>query len=178
MSVKWCGAASAVTRKPSALAARTSATLPAVDRCSRWMRAPVRRAQLDVAMDHQLLGDRRPAGQAEVAAARALVHHRTLGQRGDLAVLRQRDVEGARVLERVPHQLRILHAVAVVGEQVDSGSSELAERRQRLALAVDGDASGGMDVAQPGAVALGRARTRSRTASPAPARCWASPRSR
>ena len=38
--------------------------------------------QLDVAVDHQLLGDRRPAGQAELAAAAALVHHRPLGERG------------------------------------------------------------------------------------------------
>ena len=52
-------------------------------------RAPVSRRQLDVAVDHQLLGDRRPAGQAEVAAARALVHHRALGEAGDLAVLGQ-----------------------------------------------------------------------------------------
>ena len=44
VSVKWCGVASAVTGRPSRLAARTSSTLPAVDRCNRWMRAPVSRA--------------------------------------------------------------------------------------------------------------------------------------
>ena len=41
-----------------------------------------------------------------------------------------------RVLQRVAHQLRVLHAVAVVGEQVDPGGGQLAERRQRRALAI------------------------------------------
>ncbi len=49
--------------------------------------------QLDVAMDHQLLGDARPAREAEPAAARALVHDRALGEPGDLAVLGERDAE-------------------------------------------------------------------------------------
>ena len=71
-----------------------------------------------------------------MAAARALVHHRALGERGDLAVLGQGDVEGAGVLERMAHQLRILHAVAVVGEQVHAGGGQLAERRQCRAFAI------------------------------------------
>ena len=45
MSVKWCGAASAVTASPDALAAATSATEPAVDRCRKCIRAPVSRAR-------------------------------------------------------------------------------------------------------------------------------------
>ena len=43
MRLKWCGVASAVTGSPSALARRTSATLPAVDRCRKCARAPVSR---------------------------------------------------------------------------------------------------------------------------------------
>ena len=36
--------------------------------------------QLEVAMDHQLLGEGRPAWQAELAAALSLVHHRAGGE--------------------------------------------------------------------------------------------------
>ena len=36
--------------------------------------------ELDVAVHHQLLGERRPPRQAESAAARALVHDRALGE--------------------------------------------------------------------------------------------------
>ena len=43
VSVKWCGQASAVTGRPSALAARTSSTLRAVERWSRCSRQPVMR---------------------------------------------------------------------------------------------------------------------------------------
>ena len=42
----WCGAASAVTARPSALARRTSSTEPAVERCRKWIGAPVRRASV------------------------------------------------------------------------------------------------------------------------------------
>ena len=43
---------------------------------------------------------------------------------------------GSGVLQRAAHQLRVLHAVAVVGEQVHAGRGQLAERRQLLAVAV------------------------------------------
>ena len=99
--------------------------------------------QLDVAMDHQLLGDRRPAGHAELAAALPFVHHRPVGQGADLAVLGEHDVEPERVLHRPAHQQRVLHAVAVVGEQAHAGVGELAERRQLLAAAPDRDAPAG-----------------------------------
>ena len=39
----WCGAASAVTGSPSALARRTSSTEPAVERCRKCTGAPVSR---------------------------------------------------------------------------------------------------------------------------------------
>ena len=44
-------------------------------------------------MDHQLLGDARPAREAEPAAALTLVHDGALGEAGDLAVLGERDAE-------------------------------------------------------------------------------------
>ena len=58
----------AASTRPSRAARRPwpparASTLRAVDRCSRWIRAPVSRAQLDVAVDHQLLGDA-PASRA------------------------------------------------------------------------------------------------------------------
>ena len=60
--------------------------------------------ELDVTEQHQLLGERRPARQPQPAAARTLVHHRSLGERRHLAVLRQHHTERLRVLERAPHQ--------------------------------------------------------------------------
>ena len=86
--------------------------------------------QFDVAVDHQLLGDRRPARQPEAAAARSLVHHRTRGEPGDLAVLGERDPEAVGVLERPAHEERVLHAVAVVGEDPHAGRGQFGERRQ------------------------------------------------
>ena len=55
----------------------------------------------------------------------------------DLAVLGEHDVEPERVLHRPAHQQRVLHAVAVVGEQVDPGRDELGERRQLLPRPTD-----------------------------------------
>ena len=106
--------------------------------------------QLDVAMDHQLLGDARPAREAEPAAARALVHDCALGEPGDLAVLGERDAETQRVLEGATHQQRVLHAIAVVGEQRDTGGRQLGERRQLLAEATDRDAARGRHLAEAG----------------------------
>ena len=84
----------------------------------------------------------------------ALVHHRAFGEPGHLAVLGERDAEVERVLERPAHQQRILHAVAVVGEEVHAGGGELGERRELLAVAADRDRSRREHVAQPGELAL------------------------
>ena len=111
--------------------------------------------QLDVAVDHQLLGDRGPAGQAELAAAPSLVHDRPPGEAGDLAVLGEHHVEAQRVLHRPAHQQRVLHAVAVVGEDAHAGGGELGVRRQRLARPAHRDAAGRQHLAQPGLLALG-----------------------
>ena len=96
------------------------------------MPRPGEAAQLDVAVDHQLLGERRPAGEAELAAAVPLVHHRSAREPGHLAVLGEHHVQAERVLHRPAHQQRVLHAVAVVGEDPHAGGDELAERRQLL----------------------------------------------
>ncbi len=110
--------------------------------------------QLDVAVEHQFLGDRRPAGQAEPAAARSFVHHGALGEPFDLAVLGQGDPEPIGVLEGPTHQERVLHAVAVVGEDPHAGVSEFGERRQLRAGTADGDRPGGQDLAESCSLAL------------------------
>ena len=56
-------------------------------------------------------------------------------RRADLAVLGEHDAEPERVLQRPAHQQRVLHAVAVVGEEAHAGGGELGERRQLLARA-------------------------------------------
>ena len=110
--------------------------------------------ELDVAVEHQLFGDRRPARHAHRAAAFAFVHHGTFGEPGDLTVLGEGDTEAAGVLQRPPHQQRILHAGAVVGEEVHTGSGELGIRRQRLTEAANRDATGRQHLAQGGQIAL------------------------
>ena len=110
--------------------------------------------QFDVAVQHQLLGDRRPSRQAQAAAAVALVHHCARREALDLAVLRQRDAEPVGILERSTHEERVLHPVAVVGEQLHTGTGELGERGEGLPRPADGDRSGRQHLAQPGAFAL------------------------
>ena len=60
----------------------------------------------------------------------ALVHHGTLGEPFDLAVLGEHDAEIGGVLDRPPHQERILHTVAVVGEDVHAGIGQFGKRRE------------------------------------------------
>ena len=67
-------------------------------------------------------------GSTEPAAALPFVHHRTLGEAGDLAVLGERDAEAERVLERPPHEERVLDAAAVVGEDPHADRGEFGER--------------------------------------------------
>ncbi len=137
MRLMWCGAASAVTAHAVGLGPADELHAPRGRQVEDVDAGPGEPGQLDVAMDHQLLGDRRPAGQAELAAAVPLVHHRALRERGDLAVLGEDDVEAERVLHRPAHQQRVLHAVAVVGEDPHARGDQLAERRQLLAGAAD-----------------------------------------
>ena len=117
MRLKWCGVASAVIGKPVGLGPTHQLDAPRGRQVQEVHRHPGEPHQFDVAVQHQLLGDRRPSRQAEATAAVALVHHRARREPLDLAVLRQRDAEPVGVLERSTHQQRILHAVAVVGEQ-------------------------------------------------------------
>ena len=82
------------------------------------------------------------------------MHHRAFGQPGDLAVLGERDVEPERVLERTSHQQRVLHAVAVVGEDPHADGGEFGERGELVTVPADGDRRCRKHVAQPGPHAL------------------------
>ena len=144
-----------MTGSPSALAARTRSTLRAVERCSRWMRAPVRRHS---SMSRWTISSSATAGQP--GRPSSLQHWPScitapVRQAADLAVLGEDDVETERVLHRPAHQQRVLHAVAVVGEEAHPGVGELGERRQLLARPADRDAAGRQHLAQPGRLTLG-----------------------
>ena len=113
------------------------------------------RGQQDVAGDDRLLGDRRPAGQAQDPGQLALVHLRALGQPGLLRVLRDDAVEGLHVLQRAPHQVRVGDALAVVGEDPHAGRGvgHRAELGQPLAGQAHGDRADREHVAVPGLAA-------------------------
>ena len=93
-----------------------------------------------VARDDGLLGDAGPAGQPEAAGELALVAAgRRPGEVGVLRVLGDDAAEGADVLQRPPHHPRVVHALAVVGEDPHLGArarhqaelGELLARRGR-----------------------------------------------
>ena len=69
-----------------------------------------------VARDDRLLGDGRPAGEAEFARERALVHLGALGEARLLRVLGDHAVERLDVLECAAHEQRVGHAESVVAE--------------------------------------------------------------
>ena len=74
VSVKWCGQASALTRRPWAFAARTISTAPAVDTCWKWTVRAGDPGEDEVPGDDDLLGRGRTPGDPETARPLALVH--------------------------------------------------------------------------------------------------------
>ena len=121
MSSRWCGVTSAVTSTPRPLAQRRISTEPGRgDVADVQPRADVL-GQQHVAGDDRLLGDRRPAAQAEHAGPLALVHLRVLGQPRLLRVLGDDAVERLDVLQRPAHQHRVRDAVPVVAEDPHPG---------------------------------------------------------
>jgi hypothetical protein len=65
VSTRWWGVTSAVTSQPLPFAQRMSSTLPAVLTWQTCRRLPTWAVEQAVAGDDRLLGDGRPAGQAE-----------------------------------------------------------------------------------------------------------------
>jgi hypothetical protein len=105
-------------------------------------------SERDVAHYHQLLRFGGHAGDAETARPLPFVHVAVGGEGVVFAMLRERDVQSGRVLERAAHQPVVLHAVAVVGEDPHTEGGHLCHRRELLAVAADADRSGDVYVAQ------------------------------
>ena len=86
----------------------------------------------EIALDHHRLGERRPAGQAELGRHRALVHLPVAGQRRLLLVQRQRAPGDGAVGERVAHHPGGRDRPAVVGERDRAERRQLRHLRQLL----------------------------------------------
>ena len=92
--------------------------------------------------------------QAEPRAHDPLVHRAAVRERRLLAVVGDRDAEGARVLERGAHELRADHRLAVVAHRHGAGADHLAELGERLALLADRDRADRIDARRAGALRL------------------------
>ena len=114
--------------------------------------------QQHVAGDDRLLGHGRPAGQPQLRRDEPLVHLGALGQARVLGVLGDHAVEGLHVLQRAPHQHRVVHALAVVAEHADAGAGvrHRVELGEALALEAHGDRADGADGAPAGGLAAHR----------------------
>jgi hypothetical protein len=97
-----------------------------------------------VALHHDGLAGRGRPAQAEQRGHRPFVHGRAVRQRGLLAVIDDREVEGARVLQRPPHDARAGHRPAVVGHRHAAGLAQVAVLRQLLAQRAAGDGADGV----------------------------------
>jgi hypothetical protein len=113
--------------------------------------ADVRREK-NVAGDDRLLGDRRPALQAEHPGQLALVHLGALGEARLLRVLRDDAAERLDVFQRPPHQHRVGDAMPVVGEDPHPGCGvgHRAELGQPLTGEPDGDRPDGLHITVTG----------------------------
>ena len=155
VSSRWCGVTSAVTATPLPFAHRMISTDPAVDTWQTCKDGVDVGGEQAVARDDRLLRGGWPAGQAEPGGDLALVELRALGQPRLLSVLRDHAVERLDVLKRPPHQQRVGHAQAVVGEDPDAGGGvgHRAELGELLAVQADRDRADWPDVDVPGLVA-------------------------
>ena len=113
-------------------------------------RAAGHAAELDVAVDLELLAERRPAEHAEARGGAALVDDAVRGERLDLAVRGDDLVELAHVLHAGAHHAGALDAVAVVGEGDRALHDHVADLRERLALLAHRERADGAHVAEAG----------------------------
>ena len=90
--------------------------------------------EVAIAPDHHRLGDRRPAGEAELGRDRSVVHLPVARERRLLLVQRQQPASDGAVLERALHQPGGHDRVAVVGERGRSEARELGHLGQLLPL--------------------------------------------
>ena len=158
VSTRCCGVHSAVTRTPSAFAARTRSTDARARHVQHVVAAAGELREREVARHDRRLRLRGPARDPEPGRPRTFVHVAAAHERGIFGVLREhRAGQRAEVLERAAHHARVGHAVAVVGEHAHAEVVELAHRRELLAPPALRDATGDVHGAQP------RARPRSST---------------
>ena len=104
--------------------------------------------ELDVAVDLELLGQRRPAEHAQARGGAALVDHAVAGEGLDLAVGKGDAVELGDVLHAGAHHAGALDAVAVVGEGGGALDDHVADLGQALALLAACHGADGAHVAQ------------------------------
>ena len=95
--------------------------------------APRQLRQRDIAFDHDRLGRRRDAFQAEQRRVRPFVRDAIPLQGGIFAVVDDRHAEHARVLERAAHQERGRHRTPVVGHRHAAGGVQLTDIGHLLA---------------------------------------------
>jgi hypothetical protein len=88
--------------------------------------------QQNVADDHDLFGLRRHSLEAESRADDAFVHCASGGQRRLFAMIRDGDVERARVLEGGAHEMRAGDGAAIITDRNGTGADHLTEFRERL----------------------------------------------
>ena len=111
-------------------------------------RAAGEAAQLDVAVDLELLAKRGPAEHAQARGGLALVDHAVRGERLNLAVGRDNTVELRDVLHAGAHHACALHAVAVIGEGAGALHDHVANLGELLALLASRKRTDGAHVAQ------------------------------
>ncbi len=90
--------------------------------------------QQDVAGHHDLLRRGRDPLEAEPGGDQSLVHRAAGGERRLLAVVGDRDAEGAGVLQRGAHQVAGGDRLAVVAHRHRAGADQLAELGELLSL--------------------------------------------
>lgn len=95
-----------------------------------------------VARDDRRLGDRRPAGEAELGRQRPLVHDGAAREVGILRVLRHDRAERRGVLERAAHELGVGDALPVVAEHRHSGGAAREHRHVGETLPREADRDG------------------------------------
>ena len=110
--------------------------------------------QVDVAVDHHLLGRGRHAAQAQAHALEAFVHDAAARQLQVLGMAEHRLVEHAAIFQGPAHDLGADHRRAVVGEGDGAALDQAADLRQFLPLPALGDGADGKDVGVAGPLGL------------------------
>ena len=142
--------------EPCSLARRSTSSASAQVKDAAGDSGLGERDEAHVALEHDGLGRRRHAGEAEPGGEFALVHHAFADDIGVFGVVHDERVEIARIGQRAAHHLRIGDALRAVGESDGAGRLEQADLGHLLARAAPWSA--------PPSAARGRSRCRARGA--------------